>query len=249
MWLKRPKALGKGIASVNWVERSASGRSSARVLPMLFKWGSGGEERLPEKSISPGGPLFSRTSDTEDIMRRFWLTALAIALLATTVAPAKADYPLERFWRNFWRTAKANNKWPSPYTMADREATRAPFQMMIDKGWQTQSTMNAHYFQEDGHLTEAGQEKVLAILTHVPAEKRMIRVERAADPELTQARLAAVQQAATSIMRNGEVPPVTLTDERAWGWPALEVDTARRKFIETMPDPRLPKKQGFIDGT
>ena len=180
-------------------------------------------------------------------MRRFWLVTFGTMILAATALPAKAEYPLERFWRRFWQTAHANNRWPWPYVLPDREAVRAPFRQMVANGWKAQSTLNSHYFEENGELSAAGKERLLDILTHVPPEHRQIRVERHTDPQITSARIQSVEKLAGQLAVNGEVPPITVTNERAHGWPALEVDHSRRKFIESIPEPRLPEKQNFTD--
>jgi len=181
-------------------------------------------------------------------MRCFWLSALTVTMLVTTATSARAESPIVRHWRKFWHDAKMNNMWPEPYVLPDEEAARAPFRIMVAKGWQVQCTLNAHYFEDGGGLGEAGKERVMSIMRNVPPEYRQIFVERDLDPDLTQARVEAVQEFLGIVAGDQDVPPVSLTNERARGWPALEVDTTRQKFLDTTPEPRLPERQSFTEG-
>ena len=72
-------------------------------------------------------------------MRRASLACLITITLLTSASTALAD------WHEFWHRVKIdyhrNNCWPEPFIYADRRATRAPFQAMVNNGWQRQTTL------------------------------------------------------------------------------------------------------------
>jgi hypothetical protein len=137
------------------------------------------------------------------------------------------------------KDTKRRNCWPEPFVNADRAAARAPFAIMVANGWRRQNMLGeAHFDQSTGQLTEAGRLKVRWILTVGPQQHRIIYVHSANTEEETAARLAAVQQVAGQIAP-ANMPPVLATNIADDGWPANEADIINRKYIESMPNPRL----------
>ena len=148
---------------------------------------------------------------------------------------------LATFCHNVHRDWKRNNCWPEPFVCPDRQLVREPFITMVANGWQRQNTLSDDYFQPGTHvLTPAGKNKVRWILTEAPENHRILYVYRAIRPEDTAKRISEVQKLAQQFMPEGEPPTVLQTNIRAKGWPAQQVDHVNRKFIETMPPPRLP---------
>ena len=72
-----------------------------------------------------------------------------------------------------------------------------------------------------------------------PEQHRLIYVHAADAAEETSARLVAVQQLASQIAPNN-LPPVMPTSIADDGWSAGEVDAIGRKYIGSIPTPRLP---------
>ena len=71
-----------------------------------------------------------------------------------------------------------------------------------------------------GELTEAGRIKIRWILTEAPQHHRTIYVQKAADAEVTAARIDNVQQLAAQMQPEGTLPLVLETGVPVRGWPA-----------------------------
>jgi hypothetical protein len=178
------------------------------------------------------------------------LRAIAlIGAVATTAllsaAPAHAD------WHSFWGRVRKDfhrvNSWPAPWEYVDRDATRAPFAIMVAKGWQRQHTLGSSYFDPETHqLTPAGQEKVQAILQTAPPEQRTIFVSRGRDPHEAQIRMDSVQQIVAQ--SNTEQPANVLhTSLEPEGWSAAYINAIETKMRTSIPNPRLPR-MGAVGG-
>ncbi|MBX7168938.1 MAG: hypothetical protein K1X74_21555 [Pirellulales bacterium] len=167
-------------------------------------------------------------------MRSIGCVTLLAVLCCSSLAEANP-------WRNFWATCKANQCWPAPYNYADRTAATMPFAIMVENGWRMQNMLGEYHFRpDDQQLTEAGRLKVYWIAVEGPAAHRTVFVPRAATPEITQMRMAAVRSSlegmhldfAFDVQETGLAPPA---------WPADYIDSIERKYRETTPQPRLPK--------
>lgn len=135
---------------------------------------------------------------------------------------------------------KRRQCWPEPFISSDRAAARAPFATMVSNGWRRQNMLGENHFDAStGQLTEAGRLKVRWILTAGPQQHRVVYIHTAESEEETAARLAAVQQLVSQIAPNN-LPPVLTTSIADDGSPATEVDAISRKYMSSMPDPRLP---------
>lgn len=179
-------------------------------------------------------------------MQRFLAAGLVAATIIASAAPSFAGgrgmFPVvRRMARNFRLDYRENRIWPQQYVEADRQAVRTPMEMIITNGWQRQNTLNDHHFEEGStELTEAGRLKVKWILSNVPPQYRSIFVERGIDSEATASRIASVQQVAADQLVDGEMPVIMQTRHGAEGWPAVDIDMMRRKYLESAPEPRLP---------
>jgi len=142
------------------------------------------------------------------------LTGLACA------CPVEAQ-GLHNFCESVVRDAKRNNCWPEPFLRPDRLAVRAPFVIMVNNGWRRQNMLAEHHFEEGaGTLNQAAELKIRWIMTEAPRQHRTIYVRRANTPELTAARIAAVQEYAVQFAEEGQLPTVLETNLDAAGWPA-----------------------------
>ena len=185
-------------------------------------------------------------------MRQLIGSAFAAALIAAGAATAQADWIHDKakdgyhsVKRDFYR----NNAWPEPFIWPDRQATLAPFGVMIHNGWRMQNTLGPYHFREGtNELTEAGQLKVMWILTEAPAQHRTIFVERGQTAEATARRIRTVQN--TVVRLAPEAPPAVFeTIIPARGWPADQVDATNRQYLNTVPSPRLPAATGGGSGS
>lgn len=159
---------------------------------------------------------------------------------SATLAGSLSDNVVSRFLHSVCRDMKRNNCWPEPFVCDDRESVRTPFVRMVSKGWQRQNTLGEHDFvPETGELTLAARARVRQILLLGLPQHRTIYVHRSLSPSETLARVDAVQQLAARTVRQGELPEILETDLPAPGWSAGQVDAVERKFIASMPMPRL----------
>lgn len=170
---------------------------------------------------------------------------LASALLLVVVClgaaqPAKAQW-FETFCERFKRDYHRNKMWPEPFLQADRQATMAPFAIQVANGWRHQNLISDYHFQDGtNQLTLAGEIKLRYILTQMPPARRTVFVQQGLSADVTQARLAAVEQASTSMVPPGQVAQVVETNLPNDGWSAEDIDAITRKFNSSRPDPRLP---------
>jgi len=174
-----------------------------------------------------------------------FLSAALLCLLAAAPTHAQ-DRP--GFLKSVGVDTARNNCWPEPFICPDRFAVRAPFVLMVQNGWRRQNLLAEQHFAEgDQHLNEAGQIKVRWILTEAPEQHRTLYVRRGDTPQVTAARIAAVQQLAGQVLAPGQLPDIEETSISAVGWPAERVDVLERKFESTTPEPRLPQAQSESD--
>jgi len=144
------------------------------------------------------------------------------------------------FFNSLARDTKRRQCWPEPFVGPDRAAARMPFATMVSNGWRRQNMLGENHFDSStGQLTEAGRLKVRWILTAGPQQHRVVYVHTAQSEEETAARLAAVQQLVSQIAPNN-LPPVLTTSIADDGSPATEVDAISRKYMGSLPEPRLP---------
>lgn len=143
----------------------------------------------------------------------------------------------ERFGQDYHR----NNCWPEPFLQPDRAHVFMPLVAMVNKGWQKQNLLAGYHFVPNSlRLNEAGQLKVIWILTQTPHERRTIFVSRGFNPDVTAARLEAAEHFAQQITPAGTVPLVVESYMVAEGRPAQDVDATNVRFRETRPSPQLP---------
>jgi hypothetical protein len=160
------------------------------------------------------------------------------------VAGCLSDNFVARFLHSVARDTKRNNCWPEPFVSPARAAVRAPFVLMVARGWERQNTLGGQHFEPDaGKLNLAGQSRVREILIEGLPEHRTIFVQRSLNPEETLARVDAVQQLAAKIVPQGELPEVLETSLPPLGWSAQTIDDVETKFRSSAPVPRLPKEQ------
>lgn len=145
----------------------------------------------------------------------------------------------------WWERAKVDyhrmNMYPQPFTPVDNEAVRAPFVVMVERGWQRQTTLgDEHFDAETNQLSRAGELKVRWILTQAPESRRQVYVLRGHSDDVTSTRIDSVQLATSRIIQRGPLPNILATDVPSVGWPAEYVNEVDKKMQSTIPPPRLP---------
>ncbi len=186
-------------------------------------------------------------------MRRTFIAAAAIGVALGFITSASAvwvDNRVHHVRRGTWVDDTVhhiksgyhrNQQWPWPYFCPDRIAVREPFCIMINNGWRRQNLLGPHHFNASAkQLTTAGELRVRWIMTQAPADRRSIFVERAAEAEVTEQRLATVREYAAPLAIDGQTPMVSDTHLISEGRPAAVVDSTNVRFLESMPPPTLP---------
>ena len=139
----------------------------------------------------------------------------------------------------------ANNMWPKPYIEPSRRAVKEPFAVLHARGWERYNMLGEHHFDENQtRLTAAGVLRVKAILANSPPQYRTVFVEKGKNREVTNSRIDAVQQAIVGLHIEGPLPAVAASDLIFEGWSSEYADAVGRKFITSMPQPRLPTATG-----
>ena len=160
------------------------------------------------------------------------------------------DNILTRAVHSFSQDFRRNNCWPRPFVWKDREATRTPFVVMANKGWQRENTLGEFHFDQDtGKLNEPGRLRVYWIVNQELPQRHVILVHRAMRTEETEARIDSVQKWTARIVSSGTLPPVLETNIPAPGRAAEEVDHIRVEYLKSMPAPRLPANASVDTGT
>ena len=176
---------------------------------------------------------------------------LSIGFLLLTFG-VTAEVSAELFWGFFNHLARETKRrqcWPEPFTAPDRAAVRTPFCTMVNNGWRRQNMLCAYHFdQETGKLNEAGRNKVRWILNVCPEQHRLIYVHLGENKTETLSRRASVEQLVAQMSPN-DLPPVLTTSISEEGWSAAQADVIERKYISSMPDPRIPKATGSDTGS
>ncbi|ADB16844.1 hypothetical protein Psta_2171 [Pirellula staleyi DSM 6068] len=181
-------------------------------------------------------------------MRRFLVAcSVSISLAAGTVTA-------EAGWHEFWHSVKVdfhrNNAWPEPFQSADRAATRAPFLTQTDNGWKMQNTVGTFLFDEaTGELNQAGKLKVKWIVTQAPLHRRAVFVFKADKPEINQQRMESVQTYISSLIPEGDLPPVYFTNTEPDGGSGEYFDAINRAVQDSIPSPRLPPPANGAGGS
>lgn len=176
-------------------------------------------------------------------MQRYISTAAIVLAAMVAAGPARGDW-FQSAWESVRRDSQFNNSWPEPFVQSDRAAPPAAFAVMVANGWRLQNTLSDYHFDaETAELSEAGRLRVQEILTEAPVEHRTLFVLRARTPEMTAARLQAVDELAETVALPGETPMVVETGTRPRGWPADRIDETIRKAKAGIPDPRLPARE------
>ncbi len=215
------------------------GRCRSRFNSALPLVGETSDMALPARSAAAGDRNMRRIVLLFGFALTFWLQG-DIASADWHTVKAKWDC----FWDRVHLDWHRNNAWPEPFTHVDRQATRMPIDLMVDKGWQLQNTIPTELFDEETQeLTQAGRLKVQWILTQMPARRRMVFVLRGTTAEMTEIRLKSVEKAALEFV--GETAPnmIALTDVIPRGGSGSYYERVSAGYEATTPPPRLPEME------
>ncbi len=140
----------------------------------------------------------------------------------------------------FWQQYHYAHYWPYPHSCEDQSSVRAALNLQASNGWIEGTTLFNHHFNTDtNQLNSAGLAHLEYILFRVPGQYRTAFVQMSGSAQGDQARVANVQASASSLLNDGNLPPIALRRGRAYGTSATEVDMISRQFISSTPKPRL----------
>lgn len=184
-------------------------------------------------------------------MQRSWMIVAALAgMMVAAFSPQASGQGLKAFFHRVGEDTCRNNSWPDCFVPNDRFAAKAPLELMVRKGWMAQNLISEQHFdQETGKLNQAGKLKIEWILTEAPSTHRTIYVRQTYKAEETQRRVDAVRNWASELINSPDDVAIEVVQISPPGWPAEMVDSLERKYMETMPAPRLPKLENGGSGS
>lgn len=174
---------------------------------------------------------------------------MAWILLGSVVCGMAGPAEAGDFWKRMKRDYERTKAWPEPFVHRDREAVRAPWEVMKHNGWRAQNTLTEDLFTEDAQLTEAGRHKVIWIATQAPEERRTVYVLATHDLSATEARTSAVKNLVTELQANGvPAPELMMTSRRPLRWHGDYFDRIEKMNRESITPPVLPKMKLTTEG-
>jgi hypothetical protein len=177
-------------------------------------------------------------------------------MLVTTVSTGSARgdwYSMKAKWHCFWDRVHLdwhrNNAWPEPFVYVDRQATRVPIGVMVDKGWQLQNTISNQLFDaETQELTRAGELKVQWILTQMTPRRRTVFVMRGPTEAITEVRVRSVEKAAEQVVGDMAAHGIVLTDTAPRDGSGAYYERVNVGYESSTPVPRLPQPEDTTSG-
>jgi len=144
-----------------------------------------------------------------------------------------------------WHIYHAEHYWPWPYKCTDREIVLGMSRTQEANGWLSETTLYDYHFNaESNELTVPGKLHLKWILEYVPSNYRTVWVQQVDDPALSQTRLNNVRATASHFVSQDKLPVIAFRPAMAPGRPAIEVDSIRRKELESIPSPRIAFEAG-----
>ncbi len=178
-------------------------------------------------------------------MHRSWMIAAAfVAITCVALGQDASAQGLKVFFHRIAADTYRNNSWPACFVPQDRAAVKTPLELMVHNGWMGQNLISEQHFLPDtATLNQAGKLKVEWILTEAPSLRRTIYVRQTNDSAETQKRVDAVRTWASQVVGSEKLVDIQTVRMTPPGWPAEIVDSLERKYMETIPAPRLPERK------
>lgn len=139
----------------------------------------------------------------------------------------------------------AEHYWPWPYMCTDRQVILDITHTQEANGWLCETTLYDYHFNADtNELTVPGKLQLKWILENVPASYRTVWVQQVEDPAVSQQRMDNVRMVASRLANQASLPTIAFRPSTAPARPAIEVDSIRRKELESIPNPRIAFEAG-----
>ncbi|MEX0702934.1 MAG: hypothetical protein WD069_12640 [Planctomycetales bacterium] len=134
----------------------------------------------------------------------------------------------------------AAHYWPYPYVCDDRAYVRSVLALQEQNGWTEATTLYEYHFDADTQqVNQPGRLHLRWILQNPRPEYRLIYVQTADTPDVTQARLDSARAAAIELAGEANLPPIMPRVTDPLGRPAREIDLIQRAIFDTVPQPRI----------
>jgi hypothetical protein len=175
------------------------------------------------------------------------LRRLSFALASLLVAVPAASAGWHEFWHGVEVDYHRNNCWPHPFREMSAASVQSPFSVMIDNGWRSHNTFTSDLFRDgDNALTTAGQSRLHWISTQAPGDRRTVFILRGDSQELTDARIASVQQSLSAMGLDGSAQ-VVITDVEPPVGNGQILTLVNKARLQSMPAPVL-RQSGGLNG-
>lgn len=207
----------------------------------------GGQARFAERK--PTLPIFfidlvrkAAVTDQRSNVRKLAFMLTCNLILGSAMAGQGMAWDWwESTKRDFKLTYHRNNVWPQPFSEAAAAQTRAPFEVMKQKGWLLHNTIGHELFRSgDGALTAAGRDRLRWIAIEAPVDRRVVHVLRGNSEAETEARVESVRTALAHIYIPGNAPQVFITDINPATSSGTMATQISRQRMENMVPPTLP---------
>lgn len=137
--------------------------------------------------------------------------------------------------------AQRNDAWPKPFQCYDRQSYHSIFAVMTQRGWQCECTLTPDHFDPQSHqLNRAGRAKIAGIMTNLPEIARQIHVYQDPNSEITDARLSNVREEVATSFNMLPEPQIAATTYMPHGMNGALVEDVQKRFVEGLPDPKVP---------
>ncbi len=134
-----------------------------------------------------------------------------------------------------------NDAWPKPFQCFDRQAYHGIFGLMTQRGWQCECTLTSDHFDSTTHeLNQACKSKVNAIMSNLPEVARQVHIYQDSSNDIVETQLASVRKEVQEKYSMLPPPELALTTYKPHGMSGALVEDVQRKFIEGLPEPKVP---------
>lgn len=136
-----------------------------------------------------------------------------------------------------------NSAWPKPFACGSRQHYHNMWRSMFDAGWEDQCILTATHFDENGDLTRYGKQQISGMMMNMPQARRVIFVQKLANPADTENRVAKVQNVIQTWYphRSGMVQVSTRVPATMSGLRAADIS---EKATGAAPAPVIPIADG-----
>ena len=133
-----------------------------------------------------------------------------------------------------------NDAWPKPFECLDRQSYHNVWLPLLDAGYEQHSILSDNFFDpETNELNRLGIHRVAGVMQNLAGNRKAVYVTRHANPQINEARLAAVQQTIQTYYGQLGAARVALTDRQPWVTSGIDTEVMNSKRIDAFPSPMI----------